>query len=633
MMNIIWDHKLVGFSDVRDDWLQIVARLRADVRAEQAQAAAALFLSKIKSEPSDLGKQSWASRMLLSSARQGHNSDAHRLSEPLRVSMAVVVLVLLIACANIANLLLARVAKRTTEVAIRLTLGAGRLRLIRQFLTESTLLAIAGVIFGLLFAWWSQQIILALISEYDSSIRIGSIVAIGNVRVLGFTIALAVLATLLFGLAPALIATRQDVNSALKTPASQRMLRARPSLSRSLVIVQIALSIILLTGTGLFIQTLRNLRTRDFGIAAEHIIQGRIFAKSAGYQKDQLPDLYRRILERVSSSPGIRSATMAGAGFLQGITDGSCCIAVEGYSYPPGEERRIRTNGVMAGYFQTIGLPLLLGREFAPAEMSSEPEKFAKVAIINETMARHFFGTDNPLGKHFGWDDPQIGKGYPQWLPRFDRGHPRQFEIVGVAKDTFHQGLRGKTPPLIYFPSQVGDVLVVQAAGPADSLVATIRREIQAIDKKLVIENLYTAPQRLDQVLFMERLMVKVSGFFAMLALLLAAIGLYGVISYDVARRTHEIGIRMALGAQRRDVIGLVMRETMLLIVIGGAIGLGAALGATRLIASLLYGLTPNDPLTITLAILLLLTVAGLAGYLPARRAARVDPIVALRHY
>jgi predicted permease len=632
MMNNIWDPDLSGLRNVRDDWLQIVARLRPDVRQEQAQAAVDLFLSQIKSEQSDLGKQAWASKIQLSSGRQGFSGRAGWLSEPLRVIMSVVGLVLLIACANIANLLLARAAKRSPEVAIRLTLGAGRLRLIRQFLTESALLAVAGVVLGLLLAWWSRHVILALISEYDSSITIGSIVVIGNSRVLGFTIVVSLLTTLLFGLAPALIATRQDVNSSLKAPASRRAPRSRTPFSRSLVIVQIALSLVLLTGTGLFVRTLRNLNAQDFGIATEHVIQGRIFAENAGYKKDQLPDLYRRILERLNSTPGIRSATMADAGFLQGITDGSCCIAVEGYSYRPDEERRIRTNGVMPGYFQTIGLPLLLGREFTPSEASSEPEKFAKVAIINETMARHYFGTENPLGKHLGWDDPQLGKGYPQWLPRFDRGDPRQFEIIGVAKDTFHQGLRGKTLPLIYFPSQGGQVLVARAAGPAPQMAPTIRRELQAIDKGLVIENLSTATQLLDQKLFMERLMAKLSGFFATLALLLACIGLYGVMSYDVSRRTHEIGIRMALGAQRRDVVGLVLRETMLLVVIGVITGLSAALATTRLITSMLYRLTPNDPLTIGLAGLLLLAVAALAGYLPARRAARVDPMEALRH-
>ena len=632
MMSNIWDHDLSGLRNAHDDWLQIVARLRPDVRLEQAQAAVDLFLSQIKSEPSDLGKQAWASKIQVSSGRQGFSGRAGWLSEPLRVIMAVVGLTLLIACANIANLLLARAAKRSQEVAIRLTLGAGRLRLIRQFLTESALLAVAGVVLGLLLAWWSRHVILALISEYDSSITIGSMVVIGNSRVLGFTIVVSLLTTLFFGLAPALIATRQDVNSSLKAPASRRAPRSRTPFSRSLVIAQIALSLVLLTGTGLFVRTLRNLSAQDFGIATEHIIQGRIFAENAGYKKDQLPDLYRRILERLNSSPGIRSATMADAGFLQGVIDGSCCIAAEGYSYRPDEERRIRTNGVMPGYFQTIGLPLLLGREFTPSEASSEPEKFAKVAIINETMARRYFGAENPLGKHLGWDDPRLGKGYPQWLPRFDRGDPRQFEIIGVAKDTFHQGLRGKTLPLIYFPNQGGEVLVARATGLAPQMAPTIRRELQAVDKGLAIENLYTATQLLDQQLFMERLMVKLSGFFATLALSLACIGLYGVMSYGVARRTHEIGVRMALGAQRRDVVGLVLRETMLLVFIGVGAGLSAAFATTRLIRSLLYGLTPNDPLTIGLAGLLLLAVAAMAGYLPARRAARVDPMEALRH-
>jgi predicted permease len=630
MMDTIYGRGASDLRIVNRDWLRIMARRQPGVREEQAQAALDIFLGQIKSEPSDLGKHAWMSKILLSSGRQGFKGWLGvRVSQPLLILMAVVGLALLIACANVANLLLARAAGRQKEVAIRLTIGAGRFRLVRQFLTESALLAVAGAALGLLFAWWGCDLILALISEYDSSITLGSIGAIPNARVLGFTIVVSLFATLLFGLAPALIATRQDVNTALNAPAPPR---SRLSLSRSLVIAQVALSLLLLTGAGLFVRTLHNLRTRDFGFATEQIIQGWIVAEESGYKAEQRPDLYRRILERLNSAPGIRSATMAEAGFLFGVTDGSCCIAVEGYTYQPDEERRIRTNGVRPGYFQTIGLPLLLGRDFTQQEIRSEPEKFAKVAIINETMARRYFGTANPLGKRFGWDDPRIGKGYPQWLPRFERGDPRQFEIIGVAKDAVHNRIRSETLPLIYFPSQDGDTLVARAAGPAAPLAATILREIQAVDKNLVIADIRTSSQLIDQELFLERLLAKLSSFFALLALLLASIGLYGVMSYDVERRTHEIGIRMALGAQRRDVIGLVLRETMLLVVIGVIIGLSAAIGATRLITSLLYGLTPNDPLTITLASLLLLTVAALAGYLPARRAARVDPMVALKH-
>ena len=352
MMNSIWDPELSGLRDTRDDWLQIVARRRPGTSEEQAQAAMDLFLSQLKSEPSDLGKRAWASKIQLSSGRQGYRGASGWLSDPLRVIMAVVGLVLLIACANIANLLLARAAKRAPEVALRLTLGAGRLRLIRQFLTESALLAAAGVVLGLLFAWWIRSVILAVISEYDSSISIGSIVVIQNVRVLGFTIAVTLLTTLLFGLAPSLIATRQDVNIALKAPGAPR---SRLRLSRVLVIAQVSLSLLLLTGAGLFVKTLSNLRAKDVGLDTANLIQGRIFARDAGYKEDQLPDLYERISERLTSAPGVRSATMAGAGFLTGITDGSCCIAIEGYTYRPDEERRIRTIGVRSGYFQDHG--------------------------------------------------------------------------------------------------------------------------------------------------------------------------------------------------------------------------------------------------------------------------------------
>jgi predicted permease len=598
-----------------DDWgLNIMARLKPGVREEQAQAALDIFLAQIKSEGRRMRS---VSKIKLSPGRQGFAWFRAWISQPLRILMAVVGLVLLIACANVANLLLARAARRAPEVAIRLTIGAGRFRLIRQFLTESALLAAAGAVLGLLFAWWGHRIIFALISEYDSSITIDSIGSISNARVLGFTIAASLLTTLLFGLAPALIATRQDLNTALKTPAPL-LPRSRLSLSRSLVIAQVALSLLLLTGAGLIVQTLRNLRTMDFGFAAEHVIQIPIFAKDAGYKNDQLAGLYSRILERLNSAPGVRSATTALTGFLYS-RNRLCCIDVEGYMHRPDEDGRIYYDKVRPGYFQAIGLPLLRGRDFTQEDISSESELFPdgrgpEVAIINETLARQYFGAANPLGKRIGFSKSQY-----------------TIKIIGVAKDSVYNTLRNKIRA-IYVPSQTGNLLVVRAEGPAAPPVTTIRREILAVDKNLVIGEMYTFSQLLDQDLFLERLLAKLSSFFSLLALLLACIGLYGVMSYDVARRTHEIGIRMALGAQRRDVISLVLRETMLLVAIGVIIGLSAALGATRLIASLLYGLSPNDPLTIALAGLLLLAVAALAGYLPARRASRVDPMVALRH-
>jgi predicted permease len=589
-----------------------------------------IFWGQIKNESGDPGKQRGGmSKIALSPGQQGFRGTRSWLSTPLLILMSVVGLVLHIACANVANLLLARAARRAQEVAIRLTIGAGRFRLIRQFLTESALLAFAGAGLGLLFAWWSSNVIVALLSEFDApndtSIGIG-IGDISNIRVLGFTIGVSLFTTLLFGLAPALIATRQDLNSALKAPSPPR---SRLSLLRSLVIAQVALSLLLLTGAGLFVQTLHNLRTR-IGFAAEQIIHFGINLSTSGYKPEQYADINRRILERLNSTPGVRTATVEGW-WDPGRKSEVCCIAVDGFAHKPDEDRYVQTKLVRPGYFQTLGLPLLLGRDFTPEETSNEPEKSAKVAIINETMARYYFGTANPLGKRFGWGNPQLGSEERPGL-RFDRGDPRRFEIIGVARDAVYSDLRDKPRHLIYFPGQNGDYIVVRTAGAAKPLIATIRREIQSIDRRLEISDLFTAAQRLDRELFLERILAKLTGFFALLALLLACVGIYGVMSYNVERRTHEIGIRMALGAQRRDVVVLILRETLMLVLIGVTIGLGAALGATRLIANLLYDLTPNDPPTIALAAFLLLAVAALAGYLPARRAARVDPMVALRH-
>jgi predicted permease len=586
-------------------WLRIMARLQPGVSEAQAQASLTLLFEQIKAGPDDLGG---IANIELSSGGQGLADFRDRFSKPLSVLMAVVLLVLLIACANVANLLLARATTRQREVAIRLSIGAGRFRLIRQFLTESALLAAAGGALGLLLAWWGSRFLLVLVSSDSAPIPID---VTPNARILGFTIIVSLLTVLIFGLAPAMAATRQEVHAALKMTA---LARPRLSLSRFLVIAQVALSLLLLTGAGLFVRTLHNLSTMDLGFAAENVLQVGINPQASGYKQEQLPDLYRRLLERLNSAPGIQSASMAIVGFRSGIIRG-CCISVEGYTNRSNEDRGVHMNSVTPGYFRTMGLPLLLGRDFTAEEAFS---RVPKIAIINETMARYYFGKENPLGRRFGWGDP------PQL--KFDS------EIIGVVKDANYGELRDRPPRLIYYPKQGGDVLVVRAAGPIAALSATIRREIQAVDKGLETYDVNAIPRLRDQALVQERLLAQLSGFFGLLALSLACIGLYGVMSYDVARRTHEIGIRMALGAQRANVVRLVMRETMSLVVFGMIAGLGAALATTRLIANLLYGLTPNDPLTIALAGLLLLTMAALAGYLPARRASRVDPMVALRY-
>jgi len=602
MMRPVFDPSPAGLGNAYIAGLWIIARLRSDVSEEQAQASLATILGQIKAE---VGHRDPIARGILkiglSSGRRGFDIS-RKLSQPLHILTAIGGLALLIACANIANLLLERSTARQKEVAVRLALGAGRFRLIRQFLTESILLAGAGGVLGLLFAWWGNPVPLVMGVDPTTS----PIDTTPNARILGFTIVVSLSTALFFGLAPAFIGTRQDVISGLKaTPLPRRRL----SLSQVFVVAQVALSLILLTLAGVFVQTLRNLHALDLGFDAERIIQASINPESSGYKPDQLPDLTRRLLERLNSAPGIRSASMADFGFFVGSRE-TCCIAVEGHTYGPNEDRQIPTNGVTPGYFQTMGLPLILGREFTAQEAKS-----LNVAIINETMARSYFGTSNSLGKRFSW------------------GGPPNIEIIGVAKDAIYGRLRDKARPLIYLPSQSGNVLVARVNGPAAPLLATIRQEIKAVDKNLKIRHIRTVTQEIYfENLFTETMLAKISSIFALLALLLACIGLYGVLSYNVARRAHEIGIRMALGAQGRDVIGLVMREATRMVSIGMIIGLIASLAVTRMVANLLYGLAPNDPLTIARVALLLLTVAALAVYLPSRRAARVDPMVTLRH-
>ena len=593
-------------TDANTGWLRLMARLETGASREQAQASLTAVLGQLQSDGSDLGKSARIiSTIQVLPGRQGLAQLRNRFSKPLTILMTVVVLVLLIACANVANLLLARATARQKEVAVRLAIGARRLRLVRQFLTESLLLAVAGGAVGLFFAWWGGRILLRLASDDGTPFPIA---LEPNLRILTFTVVVSLMTTVLFGLMPALVVTRQDVNTVLKGTVS----RPRLLLSRPLIVAQVALSLLLVTGAGLFVQTLHNLRTLNLGFAAESILQARINPQASGYKQAQLPDLYRRLVERLNAVPGVGSVSLAGTGFRTG-TSRTCCIAVEGYTHEASEDREIQTISVTPGYFETMDLPLLSGRDFAPQEVSN-----AKVAIINESMARRFFGQADAVGRRIGWGDPAKSVKY-------------DIEIVGVVRNANYGNLRAQTRSLIYFPSQGGTLLVVRSTVGA-ALPALIRQEIHAVDNSLEILSIGTVPQLLDQALVQEQLLAKLSSFFGLLALLLACIGLYGVMSYDVARRTREIGIRMALGARALDVMGMMLGQTLRLVAIGVGIGLSLALAATRLIESLLFGLTPNDPITLILSSLLLITVAALAGWLPARRAARVEPMIALRH-
>ena len=591
-------------------WLRVIARIDPSIQTEQAQAALTVWLTQVQSDQTELGRNGRRLRNAqIVQGSRGLSETREKFSTQLWILTAAVGVLLLIACANVANLLLVRTTARAKEVAVRLAIGAGRWRLIRQFLTESLVLALAGAGLGLIFASWGSRVLLVMASEGNTPIPINVSL---NLRILGFTMLLALLTAVLFGLTPALCATRQHVGATLKenaVPGSQLRL------TRFLVMIQVALSLLLITGAGLFVQTLWNLRTRSMGFDADKVLQVRIDPQSAGYKEDQTPELYERVLTAVKSIPGVVSASTADSGFRTGNSR-TCCIAVEGYTIGVNEDRQIRTGRVAPGYFQTMGLPILLGRDFQSQDVKSSTSR--KVAIINASMARRFFGESNPVGKRFGWGDPPDLK--------YDT------EIIGVATNAIYTNLREETPPLIYFPGSQGQLLVIRAAGKPESVASSITNEIKAVDKELIISGIKTVPQLVDQSLTVEKLLARLSSFFGLVALVLAAIGLYGVMAYGVVRRTKEIGIRMAIGAQPGSVRWMVVRETLLLVFVGVMIGIPTALAVTRLISSLLYGVEPTDPPTIIIGVLVIIISAVLASFLPARTASRVDPLIALRY-
>jgi predicted permease len=613
-------------------WLRMMGRMKPGVSLEQARgelegifqqsALAGWEAAPANRRPPDSGPRDLP-RLRALPGGQGEIYLRQSYEQPLRVMLIVVGLTLLVACANIANLLLARAVKRRQEMAVRLALGAGRFRLIRQLLTESLLLAFAGSALGWLLAWLSRGLLLMWSpgrgSQLDAELHM-------DWRVFGFTAAVAVLTGLLFGLAPALRATRVDLNSALK----ENTRGAKGSLSvlgKSLVIAQVAVSLVLLIGAGLFIRTLHNLQNVSLGFNVENLLIFRIDPRAKGYGDEQIVTLYQRMCERIEAIPGVRSATISEFAALSGSGRNGPTY-VEGRAPLPRNENNVFQQRVRWNYLQTMDIPLLAGRGFTP----QDDERAPKVAVINQTMARRFFGDENPLGKRFGFGRAE---------------NSGQIEIVGVARDSRYLRPRRDIPPIAYLPfPQVSlgmTTFTVRTAGDPTQMTATIRAGVRDVDKDLPLFGVKTQTEQMDQSLAQERFFPKLTSFFGLLALLLASIGLYGVMSYAVAQRTHEIGIRMTLGATQENILRRVVGQGMLLAGIGVVIGLAAAFALTRLITSnatydltrfisdFLYGVRATDLLTFAAVALLLLLLALLASYLPARRATKVDPMVALR--
>jgi predicted permease len=621
-------------SEPKDWWLNIMGRLKPGVSATQAQAELNLAMRQHAAElQKTFTDKRDVPQIALDSGSQGLIQARRKFSEPLRILMIIVGLMLAIACLNIANLLLSRAAVRRKEIAVRLAAGASRLRLVRQFLTESLLLAALGGVLGLAFAYWSKGVLIALRPlGWGSTLPDLKL----DPRVLGFTAAVTVLTGILFGLAPALRATKVDLFSALKEGTGHTG-SSRSRLSKGLVVAQMAISLVLLVDAGLLVRTLRNL-TRDFGFNHENLLFFNVSPGPLGYKGERLANLYQQLLERIEATPGVRSATASGCQMLGCSSVGSFCVP--GYTPRPGENMVLPTLSVAANFFETMEMPILQGRGLSRQDIESvisasatiqgsggkSPKDLVEphqVAVINEAMARKYFPNVDPIGRHYTWaSNCKFGR----------------VEIVGVVRDARQGDLREGIRPTAYVsyvnpssgaPSRL--IFTVRTAGDPAAMTASIQRAVQAVEPRLSLNSIKTQDEQLAELAAQDRLFAILSSFFGLLALILVAIGLYGVMSYTVARRTHEIGVRMALGAQSGDVLRMVMRETLWLAVAGIALGIPAALIATRWIASQLFAVAPYDPLTITLGTLLLVAVMTLAGYLPARKAAQVDPLVALR--
>ncbi len=599
--------------------LHIIARLKPSVTYSQAQANTNLLFRQILR--GYIGPQPSAghiehiqhARIDLKPAATGRSPLRIQFAPALKILMAVVVLVLLIACANVANLLLARATARQREIAVRISLGAARRRLIRQLLAESGLLGFLGALFGLALAWSASRLLLTMVSTGSDLLPIR---VTPDAAVLGFTMAVTTFTVLLFGTAPALRATALDLAASLKAGRGVVSDALRNRLARGLVVGQIAVSLLLLAGAGLFLRSLTKLMDVDVGFDRQNVLRMRIDPEAAGYKRDgRLYSVMRRIEESVGSLPGVRAAS-----FALSVFDGG------GWSEDdvtvPGQPKsaqhpRVDFNIVGSDYLDVMKLPIVLGRPLS----TRDTEASRKVAVVNETMARTYFGGSSPIGRTFA-----IGNS-PEW---------QDIEVVGVMKDAKYMELEEEQMPAAFFPysqhrSYFIHNFVVRYAGDEAPLIPAIRKRIAEIDPNLPSGDTRTLAEMVDDFTLNRRLVAQLSSFFGILAALLACIGIYGVMSYGITRRTNEFGIRMALGAERRDVLWVVLREVLGLAIAGVGIGLTLALASSRLVESLLFEVKSTNLLVMALSMVTMILVALLAGCLPARRATRIDPSVALR--
>jgi predicted permease len=585
--------------------------------------------SEIKAEPKALSTAADDPEITLVPAQTGLTGGRTRYANPLQVLMLAVGIILLIACANVAGLMLARAAGREKEMAVRLALGAGRARIVRQLLTESVMLSMLGGALGILFAYWGAHAIISFVSSNQPR-PLGFATGV-DLRILGFTVAISLLTGILFGVVPTYRNARVNLTPALKEGEGSSTRWGRGggkwfSVGNGLVVAQVALAIVVLVGAGLLVRTLANLRKIDVGFDSHNILVFGIDPTLVGYKGAQIDSFYRDLQGRLSETPGVKSASYS---MMPLLSNG---LMVTGFHWPGTPQDQDSESDMLAvgpNFFETLHIPFLTGRGFTASDFGisasnsgDNPTSAPTPVIVNHSFVEKFVGKENPIGKRFGESEG-------------DANSPKNpgYEIIGVVRDAKYNSLRRDIQPMIYAPqSGGGAAFELRTAADPQAILPAIRAAVAQVNTNLPLFDVKTESQQIDRLLFQERLVARLSGFFGLLALVLACVGLYGLLSYEVSRRTREIGVRMALGAQPASVLNLVLRQGVVLAIVGAVVGIGAALVLTRYLASMLYDVHANDPLTMIGVAVLLTLVALAACYVPARRAMRVDPMVALRY-
>jgi predicted permease len=605
-------------------WLRMIGRVRPEVSLSAPQPELTQTFRRVVTEifgpnmPDDVRRDTERAIITLEPAGNGLSTLRAQFGRSLRLVMAAVVLVLLVACANIANLLLARATARRRETDVRLALGMSRARLVQQLLTESLVLAALGGAAGLALAWLGREALLRLISADGSRLPLA---VATDARLLVFVVMISTGTAILFGLAPAWRSARANLVTSLVSRREGSVRSQR--LGSLLVVAQVACSLVLLMGAGLFLRTIANLREVNLGFAPERLLVVEINPQTAGYRSDRAVTLSGRLLDRITELPGVSSVSLSEHGVLTGTDNSTNLMRAEGVVAGPDGFPRTRWDVVGPRYFSTIGAQVISGRDFSERDNAASP----LVVAINEAMGRLFFGDASPIGRRLVWDVS---------------GRQKAFEIVGVTRDVKQRDAREQPPPRFYLPYlQIPEVratwvlastrFLVRTAGDPAAIAPAVREQIRSEDPRLSVTSLDVAPELVSRTLVRERMLATLLIAFGALALALASIGLYGVLAYAVVRRTNEIGIRLALGARRSQVLALILSSVARMLALGIALGLAGAWAISRAVTALLFGVTPGDPLTIAVAIIILVVTGLLAAYLPARRGTRIEPLRALR--